>query len=161
MNKIKDFLYDASDILLGIAIVASIVLIVGWKLNDSMNIGGNYNFNSTNGNSVSQPQQTPVAKPSGDSATPPTTTPPVITDPGAVGPGATLEVKTVEVTIKSGMSDFNIASTLKKAGIITNTSDFLDSVHKMKAESKLRAGKFTLRNDMTHEEIIKILAMLK
>jgi hypothetical protein len=148
MGSLKDLIYDFSDIILGFFIVAAIVIIVWWKISDTMTISDRDSMSAAIGTSqssgaASQPAGTTGAKPAGDGS--------VLSDmQGIIG-------EDVSITVESGASGYSIGKQLTQAGLITSTTDFIAKVEDMKAASDLRAGEFTFKKGMTLEEIIKVL----
>jgi cell division protein YceG involved in septum cleavage len=133
MEKLKDFIYDISDMILAALIVIAIVVVVATKVSTTMDMSFMKSSKAENASKSAQ-----AAKPSGD------------TSPGYNIP--------VSFEISSGATGYSIAKQLREQGLISDSSAFIKRVEEMNAGSKLKAGTFILRKSMTLDEIIKSLA---
>ncbi len=165
MERIKDFFYDLSDILVSLIIIAIIFGVVSWKLNDTMPIPiGILNNNNEQRvvETVAIPKttvaeiditQSGAGTPSEQVTIQPTETVTTQVETTSV----TLSTKDIKVTIPSGSSGDKIARILKAKGVIKDTSEFLKVVANLNLGNKLRAGTFTLNPSMSYEKIARVL----
>lgn len=174
MERIKDFLYDISDLLISLLIIAAIFAVISWKLNESLPI-------DTSGQDLAA--ETPAATepdPGDGGADPgvePATVPaddasdadkpideapkPPTEAPTTEAPPAPEAGKAVTVEVPSGSTGYAIGKLLKDKALITDVNVFIQKVDEMGLGPKLRSGTFQLKTGMSLEEIIKILANVK
>ena len=167
IGKIKDLIYDFNDILVALLILAVAAGVITWKLADIMAYP-EYLAQQAGTVVASKPTEEPVDMSDVDltiddnvvainteiddisSEPEPAQTEPENTQPTA----PTGETK---ITIPAGSYASKIAQILFDAGLITSTDDFLKELTAEKADTKLKAGTFTIPAGSTMEEIIKIL----
>ncbi len=167
MERVKDFLYDMSDVVISLLIVAVIFYVVSWKLNESMPI--EFTFGDQTSEQGQQETETlsPTEAVTEDTANRPveenteaaSESSPETTEAPAVTPSGT--VQTITITIPSGATGFSIAKALKEKGLITDVNAFIKHVEDLKLGNKLTAGTFKFKTDMTEEQIIKKIANVK
>ncbi len=163
MEKLKDILYDLSDVLISLIIIAVIFGVVSWKLNDTLPIKSTLFSGKENKTYVTEiaSQTTPevtvniTMTESADTPQDQTQTTEVI-ETTAVATESDIVKK--QITIRSGSSGNVIAKQLKQAGIIEDTNAFLKVVAKLGVGGSLQIGTFTLSSDMSYEQIALILA---
>lgn len=165
MERVKDFLYDMSDVVISLMIVAIIFYVVSWKLNESMPVEfkfGESVAEENNGSSEITPTEVPtdntVDRPIEESSEVPTDAELPTEAPVAPPSG---ETQKITVTIPSGATGFSIAKALKEKGLIEDVNAFIKHVEDLKLGNKLTAGTFNLTTDMTEEQIIKKIANVK
>ncbi len=176
ISKIKDLIYDFNDIVVALLILAVAGGVITWRVADIMaypeylakqqeilvadkpvepdtdlsgidltpepvNPSINPNPEGTGSSESGEPGQTGTEDPSAS------------TDPPAPPP-ATGETK---ITVPAGSYASKIAEILYDAGLISSTQEFIDTLVEQKADTKLKAGTFTIPAGSTMEEIIKIL----
>lgn len=175
LEKIKDILYDVSDIVVSLVIVALIFFVVSWKISDSLafdvtipeqnpqtQVAGQ-DPNIVEIAEVPDVETTPSEGSSGEtepttpSETAPTeaaseTTPSTDAKPG--GTQVNLVGVTKEIEIKSGSSGYSIGKLLATEGMVADTNTFIKRVEELGLGAKLRSGTFTLSSDMSLDEII-------
>lgn len=61
------------------------------------------------------------------------------------------------ITIPAGSSGKKIANILVQNGVIQDSTSFLNELNKMNLSSRLRAGKFSVKKNMTNKQVINIL----
>ncbi|HKL10822.1 MAG TPA: hypothetical protein VJ990_05230 [Clostridia bacterium] len=157
MEKLKDFLYDISDILLALFIIAIMATVISWKFAGSFEVSANIPANHENLSSFQQietePEQTePIVNenPSEEPEPEPEIEPE--TEPETEKPVVYTTVK-----IPSGSTGVRIAGILKDSGIIDSTTDFINRTEARGLSSKLQSGSFKIGSDMDLDEIINIL----
>lgn len=67
------------------------------------------------------------------------------------------DVKTVEITVTRGMGSLEVCKLIQNSGIIEDAVDFDNYLNKNGYATKIRVNTFTLRSDMTYEEIAKVI----
>lgn len=168
IGKIKDLIYDFNDILVALLILAVAAGVITWKLADIMAYP-EYLAQQAGTIVASKPTEEPIDMSDVDltiddtvvdintniedanSEAIGTETPtPAEEQPAA----ATTETK---ITIPSGSYASKIAQILFDAGLVSSTDDFLKELTAEKADTKLKAGTFTIPAGSTMEEIIAIL----
>ena len=174
LEKIKDILYDVSDIVVSLVIVALIFFVVSWKISDSLafdvtipeqnpqtQVAGQ-DPNIVEIAEVPDAETTPSEESSDETETTtpsetPTeeateTTPSTDAKPG--GTQVNLVGVTKEIEIKSGSSGYSIGKLLATEGMVADTNTFIKRVEELGLGAKLRSGTFTLSSDMSLDEII-------
>lgn len=159
MEKVKDFLFDISDLFFSLLIIGIIFFVVSWKLTDTMAVNWFSNIDDSqmtnlefddittpDDNLILEPEE-PVV----DDSSEVVEEEPIVEEP-------VVEVKDVEFSIRSGNTGYQIAVNLQEAGLIDNIDDFIQKLGEMELGNKLQADTFTLNTGMTVEEIILKLA---
>ena len=179
-EKLKDILYDVSDIVLSLIIVAIIFSVVSWKISDSLafdiEVPDKTNVTETattdpNIVEIQEVTDTPVtestegtsnttetATNTSESSTETASTDGTSTDSASdAKPGGTvvnLVGVTKEIEIKSGSSGYSIGKLLTAEGLVADTNTFIKRVEELGLGAKLRSGTFKLSTDMSLDEII-------
>lgn len=164
MEKVKDFLYDISDLFFSLLIIAVIFIVVSWKLTDTMQVSWFSNFGredsiSFDDNSTASLEDINTVVDN----TPDTTVTeiePVEEEetPVEVEETEVVEIKDVTFTVSPGSPGYRIATNLEAQGLIDSVDTFIQTLDDLNLGNKLRAGDFKLNTGMTVEEIIKVLA---
>ena len=166
LNKIKDFIYNFNDIVVALLILLVAGGVIIWRVADIMDypeylaaqnppekietIPENIDFSDVD---LTPVDVTPIASELED-VTSEITPAPQTQDSTQTPAAATGETK---ITIPSGSYASKIADILYSNGLITSTGDFLNLLSEKKADTKLKAGDFTIPAGSTMEEIIEIL----
>ncbi len=172
-DKLKDILYDVSDILFSLIIVALIFSVVSWKISDSLAFEVKVPQKNTSEIATSSDpdliqieeaaqtddnQATPETTPTDDNTAIPETTEPTTPDTGSdAKPGGTsvnLVGTTKEIVIEPGSSGYSIGKLLAEEGMVPDTQTFIKRVEELGLGAKLRSGTFTLSSDMSLDEVI-------
>ena len=172
LEKIKDILYDVSDIVVSLVIVALIFFVVSWKISDSLAFDVTIPEKKTetasqDPNIVEIAEVPDETSPAEDTTNETETTTPSETAPTEetaeattstdAKPGGTqinLVGVTKEIEIKSGSSGYSIGKLLATEGLVADTNTFIKRVEELGLGAKLRSGTFTLSSDMSLDEII-------
>ncbi|MCH4890386.1 endolytic transglycosylase MltG [Acidaminobacter sp. JC074] len=165
MEKVKDFLYDISDFVFSLLIIAIIFFVVSFKLTDTMQVHFFSNLGRDTAVDMTDATQPSLDDLDGEVVTTPEVTPveeetlpeETVTDPVEETP-VVVEIKEVEFEIAPGSPGFKIATNLESAGLIDDVDVFIQTLDDLNLGNKLRAGTFKLNTGMTVEEIIKALA---
>lgn len=179
MEKIKDLLYDLSDVVLSIIIVVLIFGVVSWKISDVMKVPGvsvaqgenTYasvtdevaNDNKIEIITVDTSDDTDAEINASDtsgtdeSATNDSTTD-TSSDSSDAKPVPVKKTFTISIEIPSGTTGFGISKILKSNGLISDTNEFLQLATKLELVNKMRSGTYQFSSDMTMEQMIKKLA---
>lgn len=176
LEKIKDILYDVSDIVLSLIIVALIFFVVSWKISDSLafditipektdiaeGIGQDPNIidieEAGDDDSViteetgSEAGQTEGADPATGGDTESTGSTSTDAKPGGTQVNLVGQEKTI--VIESGSSGYSIGTLLEEEGLVPDTQTFIKRVEELGLGAKLRSGTFDLSTDMSLDEII-------
>ena len=160
MGKIKDLIYDTSDILVAIVIVFIASIIIAFSIGRIMDYPAilaelqsqqNQNFGLAVplGEDASDSNSESEKSPSSESTESESTTPD--DEFYAVPP-------TVTVVINAGESMPVIAQKMVDYGFFKSTQQFTTTVVNMKAENSIKAGTFVVPSDSSPEQVIKILS---
>lgn len=152
MDKLKNFLYDISDIVVCLVIIAVIFFSVSFKISDVMAFSPSDEKNQLSDNII--PEQ-PVDE-----------TPDATTNPDAkpdVTPTPTPEpdqpvVETVTIVVQAGTPGYGIGKLLEDNGLIDDVNTFVVRVDEMGYATKLQSGTFYLKTDMDLDTMIQVLA---
>jgi cell division protein YceG involved in septum cleavage len=159
MEKIKNFVYDKSDILVTLVIIAIAAAIIWFGIN---NIMKPYEIEA-------QAQPTTTEE---DTATPsaatPVTTPPATTATGVVTPtgqgiaannnkGEPVSAKAAKIIIQSGETSDQIWDKLVAAGAIKNKNTFISTLEKLNIVNKVQLGTFQIPAGATVEDVCRII----
>lgn len=165
MEKVKDFLYDISDLFFSLLIIAIIFIVVSWKLTDTMQVSWFSNLTRDDSavadfNDASTPSiddiNTVIDTTPEDTVTEiiPEDTDTTETDDTT----QVVEIKEVSFTVDPGSPGYKIATNLEAQGLIDSVDSFIQKLDEMNLGNKLRAGNFKLNTGMTVEDIINVIA---
>ena len=164
MEKVKDFLYDISDLFFSLLIIAIIFIVVSWKLTDTMQVSWFSNLTRDNSeiadfNDVSTPSIDDIN--TVIDTTPEDTASEIVPEDTTTETEDTtqvVEIKDVSFTVDPGSPGYKIATNLEAKGLIDSVDSFIQKLDEMNLGNKLRAGNFKLNTAMTVEEIINVIA---
>ncbi len=166
-EKIKDFLYDISDIFVSLLIIGVIFFAVSWKISDTLSV----DINAPSSSSTEAVDTTEASiivipetstEPNSDASTEVTTetvTEPVTeapTQPTTQAPVQNLVL--VNFVVSEGELGYTIGKNLEAQGFVQDADDFVQRLIQMGYDSKLRAGTFKLDKKDSLDVIIKVLA---
>lgn len=164
-EKIKDFLYDISDVVVSLLIIGVIFYAVSWKISDTLSVDINEPVviaptepttstgivvtpvNPDDPDTSENPDSTDV-----ESTTEATTE--AVTEPATQPAALTLE----NFTIEEGQLGYTIGKNLEAKGFVADKDEFVKRLIEMGYDSKLRAGTFKISKSDSLDTIIKILA---
>ncbi len=168
MNKIRDIIYDYNDIFVALLIIVVAGAMLLWRVNAIMEYPEYLaaSGETTEKTQVENPDLSGIdlttdpaistaynINPDDANANPePATTPAVTVEPTPVTPTGD-----VKFEVPKGSSASKIADLLRQAGLIDDQKEFLNMLTEKKADTKLKAGTFTIPAGSTVEEIITIL----
>lgn len=159
MEKVKDFLYDISDLFFSLLIIGVIFFVVSWKLTDTMSVTWFSNIdkdviNELEFGDITTPDDSQIIE-----TEDPVVEEPIVEEPVEVEPEEPIvEIQEIDFTIERGNTGYQIAVRLEENGLIDNVDDFLAKLGEMDLGNSLQADTFTLNTGMTIEEIILKLA---
>lgn len=181
MNKIRDLIYNISDILVTLVIITAALVLIGWRVSAIMDYGNS-------GKSLSSDLQDVIAsqissltgsdsEESGDAGADDeaaegnsTGTDGGDSDNAGENRNGASEGETPQdpaqssasgesrkFTVNSSESAESIAASLESAGLIPDQKTFLDAVYAAHVDTKLKAGTFSIPEGASSEQIIEIL----
>ena len=179
MNKIRDLIYNISDILVTLVIITAALVLIGWRVSAIMDYGNS-------GKSLSSDLQDVIAsqissltgsdsEESGDAgaddeAAEGNSTDSSASDNAGENRNGASEGETPQdpaqssasgesrkFTVNSSESAESIAASLESAGLIPDQKTFLDAVYAAHVDTKLKAGTFSIPEGASAEQIIEIL----
>ncbi len=173
-DKIKDFLYDISDIFVSLLIIGVIFFAVSWKISDTLSVDINTPVSPTT-EAIETTEATIVVtpveptNPDGETSTEASNeaTTEAVTQPATE---ATTEAATQAATqapqnlvlenfvVSDGELGYTIGENLEAQGFVHDADDFVQRLIEMGYDSKLRAGTFKLDKRDSLDVIIKVLA---
>ena len=153
LDKIKDILYDGTEYILMIAIIAVVALVINWRLDglfamnadnsdkqvalDNGSIVDDYNEYVKNTEDETPEEEEEIEDNEKD---------------------AKIEKVVINITIPSGALPNEIASILVSKGLVESKSEFIDKVVEMGVEKKLKSGTFKIAKGSSLEEIVNIIS---
>ena len=173
MNKIRNWIYNYSDVLLALVIVVGAAAIIWTRIAVIMAYPNSDHGNGENNPSILSAGDT---QPSDLGGTDPflddeekgmePVVPPLANDSDFIDEESNpadedtpLETDTtITITIPEGSSSTEIAAILKSKNIIPDMSAFLNTVTSLNKEGQLQAGTFTIQKGCTVEELITLLS---
>lgn len=159
-EKIKDFLYDISDIVLSLLIIGLIFFAVSWKISDTLSMDVDPPTESvietTSGSqiSVTPVETTEATIENTESSTEATTE--VTTEPATEA--VTEAPKLENFIVSEGELGYTIGKNLESQGFVADSDEFVKRLIEMGYDSKLRAGTFKISKTDSLDTIIKVLA---
>ena len=153
IDKIKDILYDGTEYILMIAIIAAVALVINWRLDglfamdvensdkqitlDNESIVDEYNEYVKNTEEETPEEEEEIEDNEKD---------------------AEIEKVVINITIPSGALPNQIANILVSKGLVESKSEFIDKVVEMGVEKKLKSGTFKIAKGSSLEEIVNIIS---
>ena len=169
MNKIRDIIYDYNDIFVALLIIVVAGAMLLWRVNAIMEYP-EYLASTAETEPKTQVDDPDLSSldlttdpaistaynvnPDDANATPDTTT---TTSTAVDNPTPVQPTGDVKFEVPKGASASKIADLLRQAGLIDDQKEFLNMLVEKKADTKLKAGTFTIPAGSTVEEIINIL----
>lgn len=165
-ERIKDFLYDISDIVVSLLIIGMIFFAVSWKISDTLSVDINAPLSpieavETTEGSIIVVETVETTEPiegtsEGSDPNDPSTTESsteATTEPAPTQP-AVLET----FVVAEGELGYTIGKNLEAQGFVANRDEFVKRLIEMGYDSKLRAGSFKISKTDDLDTIIKILS---
>ncbi len=159
MNKVKDFLYDISDLVFSLLIIAVIFFIVSLKLSDTMKTDWYLTMDDNSMEAIGDDSNLDESTlPLIDEVTD-TDDEDVVTEVTEVVEETSetieiTEVITVEFVVTPGSISRKIAKDLLNQSLIDDVDDFIKTLGDLGLDRKLGAGTFKLNTGMTYTDII-------
>lgn len=175
-EKLKDLLYETSDLLLGLVILLIMTSVITWQVTDSLAL------NTRNSATIQEIEKTnemlpgktapaqPVLDTLGDNleeekskvvdevvVNDQTSTPILNTKPVATTPSSDSPV-IIKIEVAAGTTGSGIANILKNNGLIDNSKDFLARLEELKLAPKLKSGTYEIKSGTSLNDIIYILS---
>ncbi|MCT4619998.1 MAG: hypothetical protein N4A62_11490 [Marinisporobacter sp.] len=179
-ERIKDLLYEISDLLLAFAIILVMTTVITWKVTDSLAFTEKTTATITETTPISSESDTNL--PTLEETKDPSSEDTLIAEKDAPSPEVTTPLPVDEVTtepqpepepqptpqpqpkptminvnIPSGTPGIGIAKILKKEGLIEDTSIFIKRVEELKLASKLKSGTFNIQTGSSLDDMIYII----
>ncbi|MCT4592998.1 MAG: hypothetical protein N4A57_01790 [Anaeromicrobium sp.] len=171
IDRLKDLLYEISDILVATLIVILVSGVIVWQVTDTLA------FSKEQANSITVEKQpvteTLSTEPVEETIEKPVEEPSIIVEenntpsdeiqitpeePKRETPPPKPVSKDVKITIPSGSPGVKIANILKNSGLIKDSSDFVKRVSELKMDSKLKSGTYTINTSHSIDDMIYIIA---
>ncbi|QXM05618.1 hypothetical protein [Crassaminicella indica] len=181
-EKIKDLLYEISDLLLASAIILVMTTVITWKVTDSLAftektaIGINEATpnekvsNETKQASLEENNSLPTINEAANESSneniiseneekvqnipdASSSEETTATPPQQIAPGPAI----VKINIPSGTPGMGIAKILKEKELIDDTAKFISRIEELKLSSKLKSGTFNIQTNSSLDDIIYII----
>jgi len=169
-EKIKDFLYDISDIFVSLLIIGVIFFAVSWKISDTLSVDidaplspTTESAETTEASIVVTPVDSETSTEANSEASTEATTE-AVTQPVTEAPTQAVTQPPVQnlvlenFVVSDGELGYTIGKNLEAQGFVKNADNFVQRLIEMGYDSKLRAGTFKLDKKDSLDVIIKVLA---
>jgi len=154
MDKLKDIIYDYTDMILSILVVLAIVFIIGTNFTFFDQNLSSFVGSSDNGNPSDNQSLSPVDEDNEgdtlDNTKDESNKEEENTEPSE-------ESETVTIEIPQGASASQIGDILETHGLVDNSSEFVESTENLNVSHRLRPGTFNIPREATLREMIQIL----
>ncbi|MDN5351118.1 MAG: hypothetical protein PWQ12_34 [Clostridiales bacterium] len=167
-EKLKDFFYDISDIVLSLVIIALIFYAVSWKISSTLSVDLSSGETQTEEVVVTTEPTTEPFTATGDGQDPTDATGDSETTSEAEATTAPPTESTTQATtgtlvlqdfvVDAGATGYSIGEDLKAEGYIDDVNAFIRRLTELGYDSKLRAGTFRLSTSDDLDTIIRILS---
>lgn len=161
MGKIRDFIYNSSDIFLAVIILAAACFLIWTRIQVIMAYPESYE--PSEGLQQEEPGQALSTESAITSEGALSTTDPAITSGAAAQSGEEAAVTpppaptSITVEIPEGATAEEVADILHQSGIIAEPEDFLYAATQMERYGSMKSGSFTLHSGASAEELVEIL----
>jgi len=162
MDKLKDIIYDYTDVILSILVVLAIVFIIGTNFTFFDQNLASFVNSSENGNSSDNQSPTPVYDEEvekddeeDDEETSNNTSDESTTENRNTESSEKNE--TVTIQIPEGASATQVGEILQIQGLVDDSSEFVESTENLNVSHRLRPGTFNIPRESTLREMIQIL----
>ena len=143
MNKIRDIIYNISDILVTLLIIIAALLLISWRVSAIMHYGSP--DDTASGAQVEETDTSADADSSaGDGS-------------GDANDNIPAPTGDVSFTVSANQSAEAIGQALADAGLVADKQTFINAVNAAGAATRLKAGSFTIPAGSTPEQIVAIL----
>lgn len=143
MNKIRDIIYNVSDILVTLLIIIAALLLISWRVSAIMHYGS-----PDDAASDTQVEETDASADADSSAG---------DGSGDVNDNIPAPTGDVSFTVSANQSAEAIGQALADAGLVADKQTFINAVNAAGAATRLKTGSFTIPAGSTPEQIVAIL----
>lgn len=167
-EALKDFLHDAMDYIMMLAIVVAVIVLIGWRLD--ILFAKDIVEQPSKEDIVHNIDSKPVSKPKDEDSIDPdegespeedaNTKEPSSEEPSSdVKPdeGSKPSGETVQVHIPPGSMSASVGKILEEKGLVSSSKDFVQKSQELKLDTKIQAGNFKINTNSTIEEILKVI----
>lgn len=159
MEKIKNFVYDKSDLLVAVIIIALSALVIWFGINNIME-PLTETADAQGGQLQSEDAATTEPAVTSDAATTTGTaaaTSPAATTKGSTATNAAVTKKAAKIKISAGDDTDVIASNLVAAKVIKDKNKFYTKLEKLGLSSRIQEGTFNIPAGSTLEDVCRII----
>ena len=143
MNKIRDIIYNISDILVTLLIIIAALLLISWRVSAIMHYGSP--DDTASGTQVEETDTSAYADSSaGDGS-------------GDANDNIPAPTGDVSFTVSANQTAESIGQALADAGLVADKQTFINAVNAAGAATRLKTGSFTIPAGSTPEQIVAIL----
>lgn len=154
MEKLRDLLYNISDILVTLIIIIAALLLISWRVSAIMHYGSS-DAPASDTEIIAEAELSADADSAGASEN---------TDASDTSDGdgngddsdAAAPAADTSFTVSSSQTADSIGQALADAGLISDKQAFIDAVNSADAATRLKAGTFTIPAGSTPEQIVVI-----
>lgn len=145
MNKIRDIIYNISDILVTLLIIIIALLLISWRVSAIMHYGTPDDSASTSSTTQSEQDAGSADAENIDNSS----------DSGDADVNA--PTGDVSFTVSANQTADSIGQALADAGLVADKQTFINAVNAAGAATRLKMGTFTIPAGSTPEQIVVIL----
>lgn len=156
MGKIRDFIYNSSDIFLALIILAAAGFLIWTRIQVIMAYPDSYAPSQTVQQEVQEDQTTTESAVTSESS---------ITSEGAVGTQDDADAVTpplapasITIEIPEGATAEDVAQLLHEAGLVAEPDDFLYTATQMNKYGSMKSGAITIDSGSTLEQIVEAVS---
>lgn len=156
-ERFKDFIYNYSDIFITLIIIVAALVLITWRTGIVLDYTAG---DEAAANAAAQAAEEAENGEEGNGAAlsaEPENPDGTEEDTAGIESQMSPDGSVYTITIPTGATSYNIANILLQSGLISDTQSFLDAVSASGADSRLKAGTFTIPAGSTNEDIITIL----
>ncbi len=155
MDKLKDIIYDYTDLILSLLVVLVIVFIIGTNFTYFDQDLSSFIGASDNGTSADK--KSPVSSDQNDGSENTTASESTEEKMAEEEPSPSDESETIKIEITQGSTASQIGDTLQTHDLVNSSSEFVEATESFNVSHRLRPGTFEIPLDSSLREIIQIL----
>lgn len=160
MNKLRDIIYNISDILVTLIIIAAALLLISWRVSAIMDYGSGEDISQDTQieSNVDEGQDGGGGNEGSDAADNTDANNNADDTGGAANDDRNASASgDISFTVSSNQTADSIGQALADAGLVTDKQTFITAVNAADAATRLKTGTFTIPAGSSPEQIVAIL----
>ncbi len=155
MNKIRDIIYNISDILVTLLIIIIALLLISWRVSAIMHYGTPDDSASTSSTTQSEQDAGSTTQSEQDAGSADAEN--IDNSSDSVDADVNAPTGDVSFTVSANQTADSIGQALADAGLVADKQTFINAVNAAGAATRLKMGTFTIPAGSTPEQIVVIL----